>query len=124
MRYGTTMDIPWFKAALVGAVAGFLSGLLGIGGGVIIVPSLVLWLRMDPKRSAASSVATITVTAAAALVTFGVGDSVDWTAAAIVFVGSATGAVLGARYLDRIPDWTLAATFSVVMAIGAVRMWL
>lgn len=110
--------------AVIGAVAGFLSGLLGIGGGVIIVPTLVLWLRLDQKRSAAASVATIAATATAALITFGVGDAVDWGAAAIVFIGSATGAVVGSRYLERIPEWTLAATFSVVMAMAAVRMLL
>jgi uncharacterized membrane protein YfcA len=117
------MQVPWFKAAVIGVGAGFVSGLLGVGGGIIIVPALVLWLHMDQKLSAASSVATITVTAVAALVTFGAGDSVNWAAAAIVFIGSATGAVVGARYLDRIPDWILASVFSLVLAVGAVRMW-
>lgn len=117
------MDVPWIKAASIGAVAGFLSGLLGIGGGVIIVPALVLWLHIDQFRAAATSVATIFVTASAALVTFGINDSVDWGTAAIVLVGSAAGAWLGARFLDRIPEWWLAGTFSLVMAVAAVRMW-
>ncbi len=117
------MEIPWFKAVIIGVVAGFLSGLLGIGGGVVIVPAFVLWLRIDQFRAAATSVATIVVTASAALVTFGIGGAVDWRAALIIFVGSATGAVLGARYLERIPEWSLAAVFSVVMTVGAVRMW-
>lgn len=118
------MEVPWFKAVVIGVGAGFISGLLGVGGGILIVPALVLWLRMDPKLSAASSVATISVTAAAALITFGARDAVDWTAGALVLIGSATGAVIGARYLERIPDWTLAGVFSLVLAIGAVRMWL
>jgi len=117
------MEIPWFKAVIIGVVAGFLSGLLGIGGGVIIVPAFVLWLTIDQFRAAATSVATIVITASAALATFGVGGAVDWGAGAVIFVGSATGALLGARYLDRIPEWSLAAIFSVVMTIGAVRMW-
>lgn len=123
VRYGTPMQIPWFKAVIIGVGAGYVSGLLGVGGGILIVPALVLWLHMDPKLSAASSVATITITAAAALITFGAGDAVNWPAAGLVFIGSATGAVIGARYLDRIPDWVLAGVFSLVLAIGAVRMW-
>lgn len=124
VRYGTPMEVPWFKAAIIGVGAGFVSGLLGVGGGILIVPALVLWLRMDPKLSAATSVATITVTAAAALITFGADDAVDWAAAGLVFIGSATGAVVGARYLDRIPDWLLAGVFSLVLTVGAFRMWL
>jgi uncharacterized membrane protein YfcA len=118
------MNVPWFKAAVVGAAAGFLSGLLGVGGGIIIVPALVLWLKIDQYRATATSVTVIVVTAAAALATFGAGDAVDWSTAAFVFIGSAVGAVLGARYLERIPEWSLAAVFSTVMAIAAVRMWI
>lgn len=117
------METIWLKAALVGAVAGFLSGLLGIGGGVILVPALVLWIRIDQFQATATSVATIVVTATAALVTFGAGDSVEWGPAAIVFIGSATGAWFGAKFLDRIPEWLLAGGFTVVIAIAAVRMW-
>jgi uncharacterized membrane protein YfcA len=66
------------------------------------------------------------VTAAAGLVTFSVtatgDDQINWTAAAIVFSGSAVGAVIGARYLERIPEYVLTGMFALVMAIGAVRM--
>lgn len=117
------MEIPWFKAVIIGVIAGFLSGLLGIGGGVIIVPAFVLWLKIDQFRASATSVATIVITASAALVTFGVGGAVDWRAASIIFIGSAAGALLGARYLERIPEWSLATAFSVVMTVAAVRMW-
>jgi len=118
------MEIPWPKALVIGIVAGFLSGLLGIGGGVIIVPLLVLWLRVDQFQATATSVATISVTASAALITFGVGDSVEWGVAAIVFIGGATGAWFGAKYLDHIPEWALAGGFTVVIAIASVRMFL
>jgi uncharacterized membrane protein YfcA len=113
-------------AALIGVVAGFLSGLFGIGGGVVIVPAFVLILKLDQYRSAATSVATIVVTAAAALVTFVVTatgeDQISWTAAIIVFSGSAVGAVVGARYLERIPEYALTGVFALVMAVGAARM--
>lgn len=118
------MQVHWLKAVIIGVVAGFLSGLLGIGGGVIIVPAFVLWLHIDQFSATATSVATIAVTAGAALITFGIGDSVDWPVALVVFVGSATGAWFGARFLDRIPEWMLAGGFTVVMTIAAVRMFL
>ncbi len=118
------MQIYWLKAVIIGAVSGFLSGFLGIGGGVIIVPALVLWLKIDQFSATATSVATIAVTAGAALVTFGINDSVDWPVAIVVFIGSATGAWFGANLLDRIPEWMLAGGFAIVMTVASVRMFL
>ena len=60
------MASVWPRALAIGVVAGFASGLLGIGGGVIVVPGLVLLLQMDQYRAAATSVATIVVSASAA----------------------------------------------------------
>ena len=42
----------------------------------------------------------------------------------IVFSGSAVGAVVGARYLERIPEYVLTGVFALVMAVGAARMLL
>ena len=120
------MESNWLFAVLIGVVAGFLSGLFGIGGGVVIVPAFVLFLKLDQYRAAATSVATIVVTAAAALATFAAAatgdEQINWTAAIIVFSGSAVGAVVGARYLERIPEYVLTGVFAIVMAMGAVRM--
>jgi len=117
------VDFPWIKAALIGTAAGFLSGLLGLGGGVIVVPGLVLLLGLNQYSAAATSVATIVVSTAAALVAFSGGASVDWATAAIVFVGSATGAWAGARWIDKVPEHVLAGTLAALMAVAAVRMW-
>ncbi len=120
------MESNWLFAVLIGIVAGFVSGLFGIGGGVVIVPAFVLILKLDQYRAAATSVATIVLTAAAALGTFVMtatgDDQINWTAAIVVFSGSAVGAVVGARYLERIPEYVLTGVFALVMAIGAVRM--
>lgn len=113
----------WPKALAVGIVAGFASGLLGIGGGVIVVPGLILLLGLDQYNAAGTSVATIVVSASAALIAFGTNGSVDWATAAIIFIGSATGAWLGAQYLHRVPEHLLAGVFSVVLVISAIRMW-
>jgi uncharacterized membrane protein YfcA len=122
-RYGIDVDFPWYKAALVGSVAGFLSGLLGIGGGVIVVPGLVLLVGLNQYSAAATSVATIVGSSAAALFAFSSNGSVDWSTAAIVFTGAAVGAWAGARWMDKVPEHVLAGTFALVLATAAVRMW-
>ena len=118
------MSFSWPKAAIVGVVAGFLSGLLGIGGGVIVVPGLVLLVGLDQYSAAATSVATIVLTASAALLAFGTGGSVNWLFAGIVFAGAAAGAWAGARYMHKIPEYVLAGVFTLVLAVSAVRMFM
>jgi hypothetical protein len=107
----------------VGAVAGFTSGLLGIGGGVIVVPGLVLLVGLNQYAAAATSVATIVGSSAAALYAFSSDGSVSWSTAAIIFAGAAVGAWIGARWMDKVPEHWLAAVFALVLATAAVRMW-
>lgn len=116
------MSSVWPKALSVGVVAGIASGLLGIGGGVIVVPGLVLIMGLDQYSAAATSVARTVMAAAAALVVFGTKGSVDWSTALIVFIGSATAAWTGAKYLHRVPEYLLAGLFSIVMLIAAVAL--
>lgn len=118
------MGFSWAKAAVVGVVAGTVSGLLGIGGGVIVVPGLVLLVGLNQYTAAATSVATITFLTSAGLAAFAYAGSVDWLTAAVIFSGSAIGAVIGTRVLDRIPEYVLAAVFSAVMFAASIRMWL
>ncbi|MCL1588523.1 MAG: TSUP family transporter [Actinomycetia bacterium] len=118
------MSFSWPKAAIVGIVAGFLSGLLGIGGGVIVVPGLVLLVGLNQHKAAATSVATIVFTASAALLAFATDGAVDWSTALIVFAGAATGAWAGAHYMHKIPEYALAGVFTLVLATSSIRMFL
>ena len=114
----------WAKAIAIGLVSGFAAGLLGIGGGVVKVPGLVLILGMTQYLAAGTSVATNLLSAATAVIAFGSEGAVNWVTAAIVFAGGAAGAWLGAHYLERVPEYLLAGVFSVVLVISAVRMFL
>lgn len=107
-----------------GAAAGFGSGLFGIGGGLIVVPILVLILHVDQKIASATSVTSIVVSASAAAVPFIVQDRVDFLAAGAMFAGAAFGAVLGARLLDRIPARVIGVVFVTVAATAAARLFL
>lgn len=107
---------------LIGLIAGLVSGLFGVGGGVIVVPGLVLFLGFSQHRASGTSSATIMASSAAALVSFGFDGSVDWGAAALVFSGAAVGAWAGARFLHRVPEVWLMRVFTLVMILSAVRL--
>ncbi len=87
-----------------------------------MVPGLLLWLHFDQPTASATSLATITAPAGAALVLFGRAESVDWQFAAYLIVGATLGAWAAARYLDRIPSHWLTRAFAVLMLAAAARL--
>lgn len=109
-------------AALIGLAAGVVSGLFGVGGGVIVVPSLVLILGFAQRHASGTSTATIVASSSAALVAFVLEGEVDWGAAALVFAGSGFGAWAGARYLSKVPERGLGIAFATVMVVAAARL--
>lgn len=111
-----------FRAAILGVFAGAVSGLFGVGGGVIVVPGLVLLLGFDQRRAAATSLATIVVSAGAALVLFGAESAVDWAAAGLLLIGALIGAWAGTRVIERIPAVVITWVFASLMLVAAGRL--
>ena len=108
--------------AAIGLAAGFVGGLFGVGGGVVIVPALVLLLDTDQRQASATSLAVIIFVAAAATARFAADDAVDWVAALLLFAGAGVGAVVGSRLLGRLSQVWIARAFVVVALVAAVRL--
>ena len=89
---------------VTGLSAGFLSGLFGVGGGVLIVPALTLILGMDQKRAAATSLVAIIPTAAAGSVSYAMSGNVSLIAMLILIAGALVGAQIGVLLLHRLPE--------------------
>ena len=105
-----------------GYVAGVLSGILGIGGGVIKVPVMNLAMGLPIKAATATSNFMIGMTAAAgAAVYFARGD-ISFFVAAPVAVGVICGAKIGSRLLGSLRGGVIKAIFVVVLAVAAVQM--
>jgi len=69
---------PMLTVALVGIAAGFLSGMFGVGGGILIVPGLVLIAKMDQRIAHGTSLAAVLPISAASLVSYWSHDHVDF----------------------------------------------
>ncbi len=110
------------KVVLVGLVAGFLSGLFGVGGGILIVPALVLLLGFDQRLAHGTSLAAVLPIAISSLTSYALEDEVDWTFGALLAVGAVIGAVIGTHILDRLPHDALAIAFAVLLAATAIRL--
>ena len=120
--YTRLMPVSTTRALLLGLTAGLVGGVFGVGGGVIVVPGLVLWLGFGQYRASGTSVATIIASASAALVAFALDGSVDWQAAGFVTIGAVVGAAIGTRILHLIPARVLTRAFSVLLIAAAARM--
>ena len=106
----------------VGAAAGVLAGLLGVGGGILLVPFLVLAVGMTQHEAEATSLLVILPTAVAASIALrrrGVGDL---PVALVIGVVGAVGAVAGALLALSLPADVLRAVFAVLLAIAGLRL--
>jgi uncharacterized protein len=107
----------------VGLAAGFLSGLFGVGGGVLMVPGLVLVLGMGQRLAHGTSLAAIVPIALAGLAAYALAGEVDWLAALFLAVGAAgVGAPVGTYLLHVLPTRVLAVVFAVLLVATAARL--
>ena len=112
---------PLAAVGLLGAVVGALTGLIGIGGGFLYVPALVLLAGLGMKQAVGTSLVLITLSAASGFARYSGAVSFDWVAIA-VFTGLAFIGVLGGtRLVAHVSQQALRRGFSVfVLVMGAV----
>ena len=122
----TRRRTDWLAFVAIGLAAGFLSGLFGVGGGILIVPALVLAARFEQKLAAGTSLAAIVPTSLVGVVSYAMGGHVDWLAALLLAAGAIGGAQLGSLLLDRLPrriiQWAFIGFFVVVIVSVRVRV--
>jgi len=112
------------RLAVIGVAAGLLSGLLGIGGGIIIVPGLIWAAGLDRHTASGTSLVAILPIAVVAAITYAVapGGAFEPEASAIFVVGSLGGAVVGARVNARITERGLRLVFALVTGVFGLRL--
>ena len=110
----------WWRLALVGVAAGVLSGLLGVGGGVIMVPAFVAWIGLPLKHAIATSLACVGIFAIPGTLTHWYLGHIDWTFAIALALGVIPGAQVGARWTIAADDRTLRYTVGAALGIIAV----
>jgi uncharacterized protein len=113
----------WGRIVAVGVIAGFTSGLFGVGGGVVIVPALVMVAGFPHKLATGTSLGAIVPISMAGIVGYATAGEVDWAAAACVAVGAVAGAVAGTRWLLRISTPVLQLGFATAMVLTAAKMF-
>jgi uncharacterized protein len=109
--------------AVIGAAAGVLSGLFGVGGGIVMVPALVM-AGLGQHRAQSTSLAAIVPIAIVGAILFGRADSVELAAAVVLAAGSLVGARAGALLMHRLSGGLLTRIFGIFLIIVAITMLL
>ena len=108
----------------LGLGAGLLSGLFGVGGGILVVPVLVLLLKFDQRLANGTSLGAVLPISISSLLTYWSHGNVDWHMALWLAVGALTGAVLGTKWIHILPKKTLGYLFAAMLLITAVRLFI
>jgi uncharacterized membrane protein YfcA len=108
------------RLVAIGLGAGFLGALFGVGGGIVIVPALVVLVGFPTRRAAATSLTAVFVTGVVGTVTYAFHGDVKPGAAAIVGVPAMVGVLAGTALQQRIPVRQLTYAFAALLvAVGA-----
>ncbi len=110
---------------LIGILAGMLSGLVGVGGGVIMVPLLVLLLGFSQHQAQGTSLAVLVVpVTAVAVYAYYKEGHIDWRYAAIIAVFFVIGGFFGSKIAIGLDEKMLKRTFGIILLLIAGKMLL
>ena len=115
--------MAYLLIALTGLLGGLVSGLFGVGGGILFVPLLVLFLQFDPHLAIGTSIAAIIPTAIMGTTVHMKAGMVNWKIAAMLAVFAILGAWVGSHFSLKIDASTLRRLYAVLLLFLAFKMF-
>jgi len=110
----------WAGCIALGLVTGLSSGFLGLGGGFIVVPTLIRWFRFDAKTAIGTSLVVIAILSVPGSITHYLLGHVDVGLAALIAIGVIPGSQLGAHVTARANERAVKIAFAVTLMVVAV----
>ena len=110
------------RLVAIDLVAGLFSALFGVGGGIVIVPLLILVAGFDGRPATGTSMAAIGITALAGTILYALEGEVEVAHAALVGLPAAAGAVAGTAFQQRVSGRALTLAFALLLA--AIAVWM
>ncbi len=107
---------------LAGLLAGFVGGLLGLGGGILLIPLFVFWLKVPLKTAFGTSLITISIMAVPGSIIHYLLGHIDVYLALLLTVGVIPGSYLGARITYVAKVKALALAFGIIVIV--IALWL
>lgn len=113
-----------FGGLLLGAVAGVLSGIIGIGGGILLIPALAYMYGMSQLKAQGTSLAILLLPVGFfAVLPYYRDGQVDIKIAALVAVGFAVGGWFGGTWAQHLPAIVLRRSFATLLIVVAAKLF-
>lgn len=110
------------RLACIGLVAGFVSGFFSTGGGLILVPAFMYWLKLEPIKARGTSVFCILPMVITSSFFYYKSNYIDWNIAIFCAIGGTIGGYIGAKLLKKVPDKYLKIVFTMILAYVSLKM--
>lgn len=110
-----TFHSPW-----IGFLAGCFGGLVGLGGGVVMIPLMVAVLKISQHKAHGTSLFALVFTGLTGAITYGMKGSVDVVASIILAFTAIFTARLGAKFAHSLPEWKLKRSFGAFLIFAAL----
>jgi len=117
---------PWWMFIILGFFTGILSGALGVGGGIVIVPTLVILVGLSQKSAQGMSLAIMVPLALLGAYRYWREETVDMNllVSGLIVIGALAGTLIGAELALRLPGHVLRKAFAVFLVLVAARMFI
>ena len=112
----------WWILAAIGTAGGAFSGLFGIGGGVVMVPLLILWLGYEERTATGTSLGAIAIIATTATVVQAAYGNVHVDEGLLVGIPAVGGVIFGTWLQQRVPVRWISLLFSLLLVAVAVEL--
>lgn len=109
---------------IIGLIAGVMSSMFGVGGGIILVPILILLAKLDPHHAIGTSLVVIVPTVLVGAYTHYHLENVNIPLAVVIAIGAVVGASIGAHFAELLSPLYLKKLFGIILFIVAVKMTL
>jgi len=110
------------KLVIIGIVAGFISGLLGIGGGIIFIPFLIYIMKIDQLTAQGTAMTVIFPTAMVGALTYFQAGTLDLGISTYLISASILGVFIGVHFAHKVKIFYLRKSFSIFLMAVAVKM--
>ena len=112
------------KKIMIGLIAGMISGLFTAGGGLILVPAFLYALKLEPKQARATSLFCILPMVIITSIFYGKNHLIDWKIGILCAIGGIIGGIVGAKFLNKVPEKYLKIAFTIFLIYAGINMLL
>ena len=116
------LEKSFFAYVLIGLMVGITASLFGLGGGLVVIPLLLLLTGEPPKNAVKISLGVMTITSLASMLPHL--GALDWPVGITIGVGTTIAGMFGATLLPYVPDWVIRKLINVVLFAAGIHMFL